>query len=118
VTRVLAFLDIGFGELLLCAVVALLLFGGRLPEAMTKFGSMYRGFRRGLEDLKRSVDAPPERTAYRPRPTTPLSSGVGEPPAPPAPPAPAPEPPPPARAPEADLPPATSPPPSDDSPPV
>jgi Sec-independent protein translocase protein TatA len=77
---VLALLDIGFGELLLCAVVALLLFGGRLPEAMGRFGAVYRNFRRGVDDLKRTIDsqaAPPKPPArYRPAPNVPLSQGI------------------------------------------
>jgi Sec-independent protein translocase protein TatA len=89
-TTVLALLDIGFSELLLCAVVALLLFGGRLPEAMGRFGSVYRGFRRGVDDLRRNLEQPPtpSRPAprYRPAPDVPISQGVptagGEPTAP------------------------------------
>jgi hypothetical protein len=82
-------LDIGLGELLVCAIVALLLFGGRLPEAMGRVGGLYRKFRGGLDDLKRTIDAPaaaPPR--YRPTPPAPspspapLSQGLGPPPAP------------------------------------
>jgi Sec-independent protein translocase protein TatA len=81
----LAFLDIGFLELLVCSVVALLLFGGSLPEAMGRFGAAYRKFRRSLDDLKRTIDVPtPSRSnaPYRPSPSVSISSGVGEPPAP------------------------------------
>lgn len=91
----LAFLDVGLSEMLVCGVVALLLFGGRLPEAMGRLGGAYRRLRRGLDELKRTVDAPvvPRAPApYRPSASTPISSGVGEPPGPsePARPAPAP----------------------------
>jgi TatA/E family protein of Tat protein translocase len=49
---VLAFLDMGFAEMVVCALVALVLFGGRLPEVMRNLGATYRNFRKGMEDLK------------------------------------------------------------------
>ena len=113
-----AFFDgLGFGELVLCGVVALLLFGGNLPEAMGKLGAVYRKLRRGLDDLKRSVDAPtPPRVPYRPSASTPISSGVGEPRRSDPPPPPA------ATVPTPGAgtipPPATTPPRGDDAPPV
>lgn len=51
----LAFLDIGFGELLVIGFVALLLFGGKLPEVMRTTGGMYRKLRRGVDDLTRQT---------------------------------------------------------------
>ena len=39
---VLAFLDIGFSEMLVVAFVALLLFGGRLPEVEAQLVEVYR----------------------------------------------------------------------------
>jgi hypothetical protein len=115
----LAFFDgLGLGEMVICAIVALLLFGGRLPEAMGKLGGTYRKLRRGLDDLKRTMDAPPApRAPYRPSTSTPISSGVGEPPRPTEPSAtpPAPAPPP---VPDAGTPPAPPPPRVDDAPPV
>ena len=53
-TTPLAFLDIGFGEMVVVAFVALMLFGGRLPEMMRKFGASYREFKRGLEDVAKN----------------------------------------------------------------
>jgi sec-independent protein translocase protein TatA len=68
--NVLAFLDIGFAELVVVAFVALLLFGGRLPEVMRTLGQTYRNFRRGVEGLTRETtkvfDVRPPQTPYRP----------------------------------------------------
>jgi sec-independent protein translocase protein TatA len=74
----LAFLDVGFAEMLVCGFVALVLFGGRLPEVMRNLGASYRNFRRGMEDLKREagVDVrlpnftqpPPSARPYAPMP--------------------------------------------------
>ena len=55
---VLAFLDIGFSEMLVVAFVALLLFGGRLPEVMRTLGMSYRKFRKGMDDMTRQVTRP------------------------------------------------------------
>jgi sec-independent protein translocase protein TatA len=49
----LALLDnIGFGELMLVLVVALLVFGKRLPEVAGQAGSQLAKFKRSLEDLR------------------------------------------------------------------
>lgn len=70
--NVLAFLDIGFAELVVVAFVALVLFGGRLPEVMRTLGQTYRNFRRGVEGLTRETtkvfDLRPPQTPYRPTP--------------------------------------------------
>ena len=64
-----AFLDIGFGELVVVAFVGLVLYGGRLPEMMRTMGSSYRKLRRSVEDLTRQATTPePPRPAYRPEP--------------------------------------------------
>jgi TatA/E family protein of Tat protein translocase len=73
----LAFLDVGFAEMVVCGFVALVLFGGRLPEVMRNLGATYRNFRRGMEDLKQQtgVDVrlpalgPSKPYAPMPRPT-------------------------------------------------
>ncbi len=54
----LAFFEIGFSEMVVVGVVALLLFGGRLPEVMRTLGSTYRSFRRGFDDLSRQAMRP------------------------------------------------------------
>ena len=73
--NVLAFLDIGFAELVVVAFVALLLFGGRLPEVMRTLGQTYRNFRRGVEGLTRETtkvfDIRPPQAPYRPTPPVP-----------------------------------------------
>jgi TatA/E family protein of Tat protein translocase len=98
----LAFLDIGFAELLVCAFVALILFGGRLPEVMRSLGAAYRNLRRGFDDVTKQAALPPD-TFQVPRPTytpsappaapstpatpsaPPATAGAGNPAAPPAP---------------------------------
>ena len=44
--------SIGYPELIVLGVVAILLFGSRLPEVARSLGGSYREFRRGLNDLK------------------------------------------------------------------
>ena len=44
--------SIGYPELIVMGVVAILLFGSRLPEVARSLGGSYREFRRGLNDLK------------------------------------------------------------------
>ncbi len=54
--------DIGFGEILVVLIVALLVFGGRLPEVGRSLGRSLAEFRRGLtemrEDLAEEEDLP------------------------------------------------------------
>ena len=68
----LAFLDIGFGEMVVVAFVALLLFGGRLPEVMRTLGGTYRKFRAGMDELTRQtskvLDVRPSSPPYKPTP--------------------------------------------------
>jgi sec-independent protein translocase protein TatA len=47
---------LGFQELLIVGVVAVLLFGKNLPDVARKFGGMYRDFRKSLDDLRSQVD--------------------------------------------------------------
>lgn len=47
---------LGTQELLIFGVIAVLLFGKRLPEVARSMGSSYREFRRGLSDIQRQVD--------------------------------------------------------------
>ena len=46
---------IGFTELLVVAVVAVLLFGSRLPEVAKNMGKTYQQFRKGLADLQSTI---------------------------------------------------------------
>ena len=70
----LAFFDIGFGEMVVVAFVALLLFGGRLPEVMRTLGGSYRKFRAGMDEFKRQttsvLDIRPSLPPYQPTPPT------------------------------------------------
>jgi sec-independent protein translocase protein TatA len=50
-----AFLGLGFSELLLVAVVALLVFGGDLPDVMRSLGRSYARLRAALHDVSRPV---------------------------------------------------------------
>lgn len=45
----------GVGELMVIAVVAVILFGGRLPEVARTLGSTYQQFRKGLSDIQTSI---------------------------------------------------------------
>jgi sec-independent protein translocase protein TatA len=68
----LAFLDIGFAELVVVGFVGLVLYGGKLPEVARSLGASYRKLRRSVEDLARDVNptrptAPPS-VPYRPSP--------------------------------------------------
>ena len=49
------FPGIGFGEMLLIGVVAVLLFGSRLPEVARSLGSSYQQFRKGLNEITSSI---------------------------------------------------------------
>ena len=45
----------GVGEMALIAVVAVVLFGGRLPEVARTFGGYYSQFRKSLADIQSSI---------------------------------------------------------------
>lgn len=45
----------GLGELVLIGVVAVLLFGSKLPEVARSLGSSYQQFRKGLSDIQTSI---------------------------------------------------------------
>lgn len=47
---------LGMQELLIIGIVAILLFGKRLPEVAKSLGKSYREFRRGLADIQSSID--------------------------------------------------------------
>jgi sec-independent protein translocase protein TatA len=47
---------IGSSELLVVAVIALLLFGNRLPSVMRSLGSGISEFKKGLDDINRQVN--------------------------------------------------------------
>ena len=47
--------SMGLGEMALIAVVAVVLFGGRLPEVARTFGGYYSQFRKSLADIQDSI---------------------------------------------------------------
>jgi Sec-independent protein translocase protein TatA len=49
----MAFLNLGFSEIVLIAIVAILVFGKRLPEVASQAFRQVAKARRGLEDLRR-----------------------------------------------------------------
>lgn len=48
---------IGTGEMVLMGVVALMLFGSRLPEVARNLGGTYRQLKRSVDDFKREFQA-------------------------------------------------------------
>lgn len=76
---VFAFLSMGISEMILIAVVALLVFGGRLPEVMHTLGKTYAKFRRGMSELSNPIRNEMRRLdeqAKAPRPSTPDRGNV------------------------------------------
>lgn len=57
--NLLAFLNVGPWEGVLIAVVALLLFGRRLPEVMRSLGRGVVEFKKGLRDAEDDLSRPP-----------------------------------------------------------
>ena len=64
----LAFWSPGPGEMMVLAVVALLLYGGKLPEVARSWGKSFAEFRRGLSgfqsELNSVIYSEPERITY------------------------------------------------------
>ena len=65
----LAFLNLGFSEMALVAIIALLLYGSDLPEVARTWGKAYQEFRRNLHgirtDLNNVIYSEPEDDAPR-----------------------------------------------------
>lgn len=65
----LAFLSPSPGEMLLVAVIALLLFGGNLPEVAKSWGKTFAEFRRSLQgiqnDINEAIYTEPDQLEYR-----------------------------------------------------
>ena len=45
----------GVGEMVVIGVIAVLLFGSRLPDVARSLGSSYQQFRKGLSDIQSSI---------------------------------------------------------------
>jgi sec-independent protein translocase protein TatA len=78
-SHILAFLDIGGGELMIIFLVILLLFGGqRLPELAKGLGKSMREFKKvssGVEEeIKRAMDDTP--SPSRPAPLKPVTKSL------------------------------------------
>jgi len=64
--------DLSMGEILVVLFVALLVFGGKLPETARKFGTALAEFKRGMREELRKVedgarnDEPPKKQAPAP----------------------------------------------------
>lgn len=61
----------GFTELLVVGIIAVMLFGKRLPEVARSLGKSYQQFRRGLEDVQREVNRTVRSTEASVREATP-----------------------------------------------
>ncbi len=59
------FSSLGYQEMLLIGVIALMLFGSKLPEVARNFGGTYRELRRKVDEFQREF-----RDWDRPEPTT------------------------------------------------
>ncbi len=76
----LAFMSFGFSEMLLIGVVALLVFGGNLPDVMRSLGRSYAKLRQSLNEFSRPVREQMREVTQLPPPSTP-PVGAGEEPA-------------------------------------
>lgn len=67
----------GAGEMLLLAIIALLLYGGELPQAARQWGRAFAEFRRHLSGIQRdfndAIYSEPQRLEYHP-PANPVST--------------------------------------------
>ena len=61
---------IGTSELLIILVIALIFFGGRLPDVARSLGRSFNQFKKGLgdvdDDMRKSMDDPPRTNHYSP----------------------------------------------------
>ncbi len=79
----LAFWSPGPGEMLLLAAVALLLYGGQLPEVARSWGKSFAEFRRSFSgiqnDLNEAIYSEPQQLEYRPEQTSHADDSAAEP---------------------------------------
>lgn len=75
------FPSLGLGELILILIVALLLFGKRLPEVSRSVGKGIREFQKGMrgieDEIRREVNTEPPATTEPPPPPTLPPPGTG-----------------------------------------
>ncbi|HKB14429.1 MAG TPA: twin-arginine translocase TatA/TatE family subunit [Planctomycetota bacterium] len=80
----LAFLNqVGPLELVLILVVALLLFGGRLPEVGRSLGRSLAQFKKGLQDMREEIEREEPVPPRSRRDSTGIAGSLPPPPAPP-----------------------------------
>ena len=70
---------LGLQELLIVGVVAVVLFGKRLPEVAKSLGSSYREFRQGLGEIQSQMDFTSYSYSRTNRPSYPSPSAADEP---------------------------------------
>ena len=63
---VLGIFNIGNSELLIILVIALILFGSRLPDVARSLGKSVNQFKRGLKDVEDDLNAPEQPAAPAP----------------------------------------------------
>jgi sec-independent protein translocase protein TatA len=61
---------VGTSEMVLVGIVALMLFGSKLPEVARKMGGTYRGLKRSVDEFKKEFEAidhyePPRPKAFQ-----------------------------------------------------
>ena len=78
----LAFMSFGFSELLLVGVVALLVFGGNLPDVMRTLGRNYARLRQSLNEFSRPVREQMREVTQLPPPDVPPVTSSEIPPVP------------------------------------
>ena len=60
--QLLFFGNLGYGEILIIALVILLLFGGKkIPELMRGLGKGVSQFKKGMKDIEDEINAEPEK---------------------------------------------------------
>lgn len=61
--QLLFFGNLGYGEILIIALVILLLFGGKkIPELMRGLGKGVSQFKKGMKDIEDEINTEPEKT--------------------------------------------------------
>lgn len=74
------FSSFGYTEMLLLGIVALMLFGGKLPDVARNFGRGYREMRRKVDDLQKEFRDwdKPDYTPPSSKPSRPYEEDAGD----------------------------------------
>ncbi|MDJ0974239.1 MAG: twin-arginine translocase TatA/TatE family subunit [Planctomycetota bacterium] len=73
-----AFMSFGFSELLVIGTVALLVFGGQLPDVMRSLGRAYARLREGLQEVSKPVREELKSVSSVPDPRREVQSAISE----------------------------------------